>query len=334
MPSVRVLVSGLGSIGRRHVRNLRQLGVTDFVTSRSRRGLSQDDGSGIREFPTLDAALATEPDVALICVPTRYHVEVAQCVAAARCPFFLEKPISDSMTGVRELDRMVRENGIWTMVGFNLRFHPVLLKAQALIQAGSIGRLLHLRAEVGQYLPDWHPDEDYRQGYSAQRSMGGGVVLDLIHEMDYASWLAGPIRSVVCVADRVSTLAIDTEDVAEIVVRFENGGLGSVHMDYLERSPHQAFRLVGEHGTIVGDLLTNTLRVFEVATRSWRSIELPPFERNTMFIDEMRHLLDCVAGRATPRVDLAAAIPVHAATISALEACRRLRSDPFVSAPQ
>ena len=323
----RVLVLGLGSIGRRHVNNLRQLGVTRFISVRSGLGRSAETLPDVREVPDLAGALAMRPDFAVICNPTRLHVPTARDVARAGCPFLLEKPISDSMEGVDELAALVRERQLWTVVGFNLRFHPALRAAKELIQSGRIGRPLHIRAEVGQFLPDWHPDENYRLGYSAQSGLGGGVVLDLIHEMDYATWLAGgrPPRSVVCVADRVSSLEIDTEDVAELIVRWDDGIVGSIHMNYLDRTPHRAFRVIGEAGTLAGDLLTNELRYFDAATKSWSHMALGAFDRNDMYLDEMRHVLDVATQAAQPVVDLAAAIPVHAATVEALRTCRATR---------
>lgn len=320
--SARVLILGLGSIGRRHVKNLRKLGVSEFIAVRSGRGRAVSTDPGIQELRGLDAALEAKPDFALICTPPPNHVEAARQIAAAGCPFLLEKPISDSMEGVSDLAALVREQGIWTLVGFNLRFHPALRKARELIRENRIGRVLHLRAEVGQYLPDWHPEEDYRESYSAQRSLGGGAPFDLIHEMDYASWLAGPLRSAACVADRISDLEIDSEDVAEFIVRFDGGAMGSIHMNYLERAPHRAFRVIGAEGTLIGDLLTNELRFYDANAKAWTDVALGVFERNDMYVDEMQHLLDCAAGRATPVVDLDAAIPVHAVTVDALARCR------------
>src|SRR5688572_10425351 len=120
--SIRVLVVGLGSIGRRHVENLRTLGVSDFVAVRSHLGRSDSRPYGIREVASLDEGLSAKPDFAVISTPTRFHVETARYLAAAGCPFLLEKPISDSMEGVEALAETVREKRIWTLVGFNLRF--------------------------------------------------------------------------------------------------------------------------------------------------------------------------------------------------------------------
>src|SRR5204863_1092430 len=114
-------------------------------------------------------------------------------------------------------------------------------------------RLVAMQAQVGQYLPDWHPWEDYRRGVSARRDTGGGVILDLIHELDYLLWLNGEVSQVACVADHVSSLEIETEDVAAILLRFANGAIGTVHLDYLQRAPSRTCRLIGEDGTICWD---------------------------------------------------------------------------------
>ena len=157
---------------------------------------------------------------------------------------------------------------------------------------------------MGQYLPDWHPQEDYRQGYSAHYDLGGGVILDLIHELDYVRWLVGEVRQVACFAGHVSTMEFETEDVAEILLQFESGAIGNVHMDYVQRVPSRTCRIIGEEGTIIWDYYAKEVRLFETRQPGWQVFQQEGFERNDMFVDEMRHFLACLEGRETPVVDV------------------------------
>ena len=123
-------------------------------------------------------------------------------------------------------------------------------EVKRLVAEGVAGRLVSIRAQFGQYLPDWHPWEDYRRGYSARRDMGGGVVLDRVHELDYVRWLMGNVTEVCALSGKLSSLEIDSEDTAEILLRFESGAFGSVHLDYVRRDRDCRLEIVGEEGTL------------------------------------------------------------------------------------
>lgn len=298
---MRVLIAGLGSIGRRHLHNLRQLGVSDIVLHRT----TPDHLPEASELPVaidLTEALARRPDVVIVSNPTAHHLEVAVPAAQVGCDLFVEKPLSHSWDGVEDLLSIVAAKSLMTLIGFDLRFDPGLEKVKALLEAGSIGNVVSIQAQVGQYLPDWHPTEDYRHGVSARRKTGGGVILDLIHELDYVTWLVGPVLRVSCLAERVSGLEIETEDVAAIVLRFESGAIGTVNLDYLQRAPSRTCRVVGETGTILWDYHAQRVTWF-VAGPGWSEVEYPAYQRNDRFLAEMKHLLACVRRQERPRVD-------------------------------
>ena len=204
--------------------------------------------------------------------------------------------------------RQVIEDAPWVrsvaLVGFDLRFDPGLGKVKSLLEEGRIGRVVAIQAQVGQYLPDWRPWEDYRTGISANAEKGGGVILDLIHELDYVSWLIGPAPHVVCFADRVSSLEIETEDTAAILLRFENGAIGTVHLDYIQRAPSRTCRVIGEKGTIFWDYFAHRVRWYEIEKDVWKEFEYDDFQRNDRFLAEMRHLLACAQGLEQPKVDV------------------------------
>jgi len=318
----RILIAGVGSIGKRHRDNLLQLGCTDVMLCHTSVRPPADNPDEPC-FTDLSGALAAKPDIVMVCSPTAQHMDVALPAAEAGCNLFVEKPVSHLWDGVEQLLSLVSDQGLLAMVGFDLRFDPGLCKAQELIDNGQIGRVVAIHAQVGQYLPDWRPHEDYRKGMSARIETGGGVILDLIHELDYVSWLAGPVSRIACFAENPSHLEIETEAVASIAMQFDNGAIGSVNLDYIQRSPSRTCRIIGDEGTIMWDYFANKIRWHQAETDTWQEYEYSEFGRNDRFICEMRHMLSCLDGNEQPKVDLVAGAAVLklalAAKVSATE---------------
>ena len=296
---MQVLVCGLGSIGRRHVRNLRQLGVSDILCFRSRgldtRPLGTDEEC--ERVVSLEEGLAGRPDLVLVTNPTALHLETTAAVVTAGVPVFVEKPLSMSLAGVDELLARVHSLPRPTFIGYTLRFHPTLMKAKQLLDSGAIGRPLTARFFVGEYLPDFHPWEDYRESYSARSDLGGGVMLTLSHDVDLATWFFGLPQEVFGAVGRGSHLGLDVEDVAAMICNSTDGPLVEIHMNYLERPARRGFVIVGEDGTMEWEGSRGLLSVQRRDEEGPRTLSPPPaFERNNMFLDEMRHVLAVLAG--------------------------------------
>ncbi|HUP43556.1 MAG TPA: Gfo/Idh/MocA family oxidoreductase, partial [Thermoanaerobaculia bacterium] len=214
MSGPRVVVAGLGGMGRRRLAALRALGVAEIVLLRSAGGPAAAASPYPVELPaelpvvtSLEAALAAfpggAPDAVFVCTPASRHLAVALPAARAGCHLFLEKPLAAGREGVAALLDEVERRRLVTMVGFDLRFEPGLVRARELLDRGAVGPLRSLRSEVGQHLADWRPGRDYRETVSARSELGGGVILELCHELDLALWLAGPAAAVSCRAVRV-----------------------------------------------------------------------------------------------------------------------------------
>lgn len=229
---MRIFVVGLGSIGRRHLANAHALGH-------------------VAEGGRLDAADAFSPHAIVIASPTSAHTEALTWAAERGVHAFVEKPLAASTRGVAEALTAADAAGSTVAVGYNLRFHPALETIRDAIAGGRIGRLLSVRAEVGQYLPDWHREEDYRRSYAARADLGGGALLTLSHELDLVRWVAGEIDEVRGIVGRVSSLDLDVDDVAELICRHRAGTITSVHMDMLDCAYNRRSRWVGEEGTLV-----------------------------------------------------------------------------------
>ncbi len=291
---MKYLIAGLGSIGRRHMRNLVALGETDIVLLRSHLStLPEEDLAGYPVENDLGAALRKhEPQAVIVANPTALHLDVAIPAAEAGCAILLEKPISNSVDGLDRLQDAARRTGARVLVAFQFRFHPSLSATRQLIADNAIGRIISAHVYFGEYLPGWHPWEDYRRGYAARADLGGGVLLTQCHSLDYLPWLVGPVEAAWGMVGKVSDLELDVDDTAEIGVRFRGGALGSLHLDYNQQPPTHHFDVVGTQGTIRCDLAEGTVNLFRAADKAWESYPLPAgWERNVMFLDEMRHFI-------------------------------------------
>lgn len=322
---MRILICGLGSIGRRHLRNLRALGHQDIVLLRSGRSTLPDEE--LADLPVereIDVALSRwRPQAVIVATPTALHLEAAIPAARAGCHVLLEKPISHSLSGIDELRAAVAERGSRVLVGFQFRFHPGLQRVKTLLEGGSIGRPTSVRAHWGEYLPDWHPWEDYRCAYSARSDLGGGVVLTLCHPFDYLPWLFGEPCRLWARAARLSDLELDVEDTADVLLSFISGLTASVHLDFIQRPPEHRLTIVGTEGTMEWDGLEGSVRLYSARADGWQTIPPPEgFERNTLFLDEMRHFLQLIASDVRPACSLEEGIRALRLALAALESSR------------
>jgi predicted dehydrogenase len=299
---MKTLIAGFGSIGRRHLRNLRALGETDFVLLRSHNStLPDDEIAGLPVETTIEAALAHRPDAVVISNPTALHLDIAIPAARAGCHIFLEKPISHNLERVDELTRAVKDGGGKVVVGFQLRFHPGFLKVKELLESGAIGKVYGFDAHWGEYLPKWHPWEDYRKGYAARADLGGGVVLTLCHPFDYLRWLLGEIESLTGCTNQSGLLELEVEDTADVVFKMGSGAQGHLHLDYLQQPTDHYLDIFGSEGTINWFNETGSTHLYRVETGKWEEFKAPAnFDRNDMFLAEMKNFLEVIKGQAQP----------------------------------
>lgn len=311
----RFLVVSLGSIGQRHLRNLRmlrpkaQIGVLRLTDSGAIEGLPEDADF---QFASIEDAIAFSPSAAIIASPASTHLALAVSLARAGIPTMIEKPLAVNLDGLDEL--LAAAAGIPMMVAYNLRFLPSLIETRRLIHDGLVGDVFAIRAEVGQYLPTWRPTGRYQGAVSAQRTLGGGVLLELSHEFDYLYWMFGLPSRVSASGGRYSALEIDVEDLVSVNLEYDSPRrLIHVHLDMLQRTPTRGCKFIGSEGTLRWDGIADILEHFDASTGEWRRIETPPCcDRNEMYVYELTHFLDCVAGAGTPRVDLRAGRDVMA----------------------
>ena len=300
---MRFLVIGTGSIGQRHCRNLVALGHAVLAWDDDPGRIREVDAiPGVTPAGSLEQALATAPDGALICTPPASHVALACRALAAGAHLFIEKPIAHVSDEVPKLIDEAERCGRLLAVGFNLRFLPSLRRVKALLDDKRVGKVLAVRAEFGSYLPDWRPGRDYRENYAVRAAQGGGILLDAIHELDYLGWLFGEVAEVLCTAGHVSDLAGDTEDLAEVTLRFESGALAQAHLDYLQRVYRRNLQVIGDAGVITWDYPTHTVTVVAPHAPP-EAMSAADGAANDMYVEELRHFIRCVEGRESPLID-------------------------------
>ncbi len=298
---MKFLIAGLGSIGRRHFRNLRSLGQDDILLYRTGKAtLPDDELAGFPVETNLEAALAHRPEAVIVSNPTALHLDVAIPAAEAGCALLLEKPISHSIDGVDRLKAAVDRTGALVLVGFQFRYHPGLRAAKKLLESGEIGAPVSARAHWGEYLPNWHPWEDYRTGYAARPDLGGGVVLTLCHPIDYLRMLFGEVSSVHGATSNHG-LGLPVEDTAEVTLGFSSGVIGSIHLDYVQRPPAHWLEIIGTKGTLRWDNADGAVTCYRAKIGKSEIIPAPDhFERNALFLDELRNFLGMLEGREAP----------------------------------
>ncbi len=300
--TIKALVVGGGSIGARHLSNLSRLGInySALVEPDPQRRESVCDDS-ILGFADLKTGLEWGPDLVVIATPSHLHAEQALEAARRGIHLFIEKPLSHLEDGLAELSREIDRQRLITLVGCNMRFHPGPARVKKLLDQGVVGRVLFARVHTGSYLPDWRPWQDYRKSYSASSSMGGGCILDCIHEIDLARWYLGDVESVFCSAGHLSSLEMDVEDVATLICKHSRGATSEIHLDYVQRTYERGCQIVGEKGTIFWDYSQGEVRWFDALEDSWTRFMGPKsWDPNQMYLDEMEHFLECVRhGRRT-----------------------------------
>ena len=294
---MKALVVGGGSIGSRHLRNLNKLGIEML-------GVVDPDASRrdaiaaeipVTKFSRLQEGLDWAPNFVVVATPTHLHAAQTLEVVRAGLPVFVEKPLSHTAAGVSEIADVVEKKKLVSMVGCNMRFHPGPAKVKKLIEEGQVGKILFARVHTGSYLPEWRPNTDYRTNYAARVETGGGCILDCIHEIDLTRWYLGEVQSVFCWAGHLSSLEIETEDVAIMVCRHASGAMSEIHLDYVQRTYERGCQIVGELGSIFWDFNAGAVRSYSAAGKEWVTYPQPEtWQVNQMYVDEMKHFLDCM----------------------------------------
>jgi len=299
-------VIGGGSIGTRHATNLRTLGYPNItIIETDAHRAKQLTEMGFRVSADLETAFAPPIDAVLVCSPSVFHLQQTQRAVAAGKHVFVEKPLSINLDGIDALVTAAQAAGIITLMGFNMRFRDGFLRTKTLLDEGRLGKPLAARANASYYLPHYHPDKDYRQRYQAQQQLGGGVLLDDIHELDYLSALFGRVTEVFAYVEKLSDLEMDTEDYVGATLRHASGVITQLQLDFLQHVYRRALEITGSQATLTLDHNTGEIRVYGPTDHQYQVYpQKMSVGVNDMYLAEMRHFVACVHGQETPIADL------------------------------
>lgn len=301
----RILIVGYGSIGKRHLRVARELMPLADIRMLRHQPTNEIPEYANGCFSTIEDAILFDPQVALIASPAPFHIATALALAESGIHLLIEKPLSASLSGVAELIKICQKQDVVLSTGYNLRFLPSLQHFRGLLVGGVIGRVLSVRCEIGQYLPSWRPDSDYRQGVSARHELGGGALLELSHELDYLRWIFGEISWVRATLSRQSSLEIDVEDTAHLMLGFKpilDGRqlIGAINLDFIRHDTTRLCTAIGEKGSLRWDGLKGEVLLYEAGISEWQKLFLHSSQRDDSYIAEWKNFIDCVSNDKLP----------------------------------
>jgi len=308
----RGLIVGLGSIGQRHLKNIRQMyGDIELIVHRHQEN-KDSNIQGIKHITNdLDEALDLEPDFAIICNPSPFHIDTAIEIAHRGVHLLIEKPISSSTERVEELIALSKEKKIKLMVGYNLRFLESLNFFRQSVQDEIVGEVFSIKADVGQNLKYWRENQDYTKGVTANKNLGGGALLELSHEFDYISWIFGPVDWVSGLIGKKSNLSINVEDFSISTLGFKDKNyVANINMDLFRHDTHRECIVIGEKGTIKWNALENSVMIFSKSEKSWKTIFNESIERDSSYREELKHFIDCILQDKEPLIDGYSALSV------------------------
>ena len=302
---MKVLVVGLGSIGLRHARNLKALGIDQIIgcDPKMDRRLAFSAEISDNAFVVLSAALEQSPDLVIIASPNRLHISQALLAAQRGAHLMIEKPLGSDLKGLLELKREVARQSLFCHIGSNWKFYPAFSAMKTILEKATIGPLAGIQVLAGHWLPDWHPERDYRQEYSARHDLGGGIILDT-HEIDCMAWLCGPVTSSMGLSAQTGFLETSTEDVAAIALKFLGGVIGTLQIDYIQRVPRRRYNICGRDGTLEWEL-GEPLKLYKADQGEW--VDIPgtlEADYNKMYLLQMQNVLSGVRNGGVPVTSL------------------------------
>jgi len=279
----KVLVVGMGSIGKRHIHIIHRLYPNVNIAVLRHEHCNDFGYSGVnRCFTRINDALSYNPDVAIIANPASMHLGIAKQLAKNGIHLLIEKPISINLDGVQDLIELCKKTDVILMTAYNLRFSPTLIEFKKQLRANKVGKLYSVRAEVGQYLPSWRPNLDYRKTVSAQRKLGGGALLELSHEIDYLRWLFGPVE-----------FQNDSD---------ERSLTASLNMDFIRHDSTRVCVAIGEKGTLRWDGIAGKVEYYPKNTQAWEEVFSFPLDRDYTYTEEIKHFISCVEQENLPSI--------------------------------
>jgi len=301
----KAVVVGLGNIAIRHRRNLKFLfpEILIIAVSASGRLSNQNIEFADQFFLTLEEAIKEKVDLAIVASPSPYHLSHAKLLLLAGIPTLIEKPVTSNLQDAQELIKIHNETGTPSAVGYCLRYMSSSNKMKELLDQSILGNIYNAFVSVGHFLPDWRPSKAYRDTVSAKKSLGGGTLLELSHEIDYIQWLLGVMEVKYAELRSSSELNLEVEDLADVILVSDSGAVCSLHLDFLQKKANRVCSIIGEKGKLDWDLLSNTI-MLHTGEGSKVLFSETDWDSNQMYLALLTDFLNLVRGRKNSSIDI------------------------------
>ena len=324
---MKFLCIGSGSIGKRHMRNLLSIGFdpSDIVAVDPREDrLREVKDLGISTvYSSFEKAINSGTyDAAIVCSPTSMHIDQGIELANRGVHMLMEKPLAHNLEGINELKSAISNKKVTLLMAYIFRFSPLTKKVKELLNSGAIGKVLYIRGEFSEYLPDWHPYEDYRSYYMAEKEQGGGSILDQSHIMDMVHHLFGSFDTVFALNGNLSELEVNSDDYSELAIRLKNGIIASIHTDIFGRDHKKQLEIKGESGNILWNPTENLVSYYNAEEKVKYQYNKFSNDFNLNYIEELNHFISCIQGKEVPLASLEDGIETMELILSAYESVK------------
>ena len=300
-----ILIIGLGSIGSRHFKIINNL-RPDININLLRRKESKENNlekSANKIFYDIEEALKENLDAVIISSPSSMHINQAINFLDLNIPIFIEKPISSNLEDCLKFKKLAEKKKAFILVGYVLRYSKILNEYKKLIEKNIIGKHLYIDIKYSSFLPDWRKNIDYKKSVSSKQSLGGGVLLELSHELDYANWLFGPLDELKAIRKNTNQLEIDVEDIVKIIAKNKNECLLNFHLDFCSKITKRYCCLYGSKGYIKLDFIKNKISSKLDIEKKEKSYKIES-NYNDMYIKQMEHFFKCIEYDKVPKITL------------------------------
>jgi predicted dehydrogenase len=303
----KILIQGAGSAGTRHLKIAKSLFPLSEIATFTNRSNSQLNENCNLHFSEIEDAIRFKPDIAVIAGASSSRLDIGLGLASSGAHLLVEKPISNSVNGVRNLINICKEKKTILAVGYNLRFDESLMNFRDNINSQIIGKPLLINCEVGQFLPSWRENIDYRETVSANHKLGGGVLLELSHEIDYLGWIFGGIKWVRATVMKQSSLEIDVEDSAFLTLGFENRSnpdlVANLSMDFIRQDKRRKCVVVGDKGTLKWDGVNQKVSFLKKDDTNWKILFKANSHIDESYVKEWTDFVECINFGNSPKVN-------------------------------
>jgi predicted dehydrogenase len=291
--NILILICGTGSTGQRHSKNLINLGFKNLIFFKQTKKSKPNWIKKFKIYTNINSALKQKPKVTFICNVTSKHLKYALICARAKSHLFVEKPLSNKIQGLNKLNKILKKNKLKLMVGYMMRFHPLIIKIKKLLKKKYLGNIFYVRSIWSEYLPDWHPQENFKKSYASLKKLGGGSALTLSHEIDLIKWYFGKIDKISTYNSFNSKLKIDAEFSTNHQIKFKNGIIAQIHLDFMQKPYERKLEILGDKRKLLFNYYENQILITDRKGNVKKIIE-KKFDRNKMFIDEIKKFFECI----------------------------------------